>query len=56
MGIIWAALIVSGLATKDDSDTLWIKLSCQFAIAFGTMFGGWKLSKLWGRKLQSETI
>jgi PiT family inorganic phosphate transporter len=51
MGIIWAALIVSGLATKDDPIALWIKLSCQFAIAFGTMFGGWRIVKTMGQKI-----
>jgi inorganic phosphate transporter, PiT family len=51
MGIIWAALIVSGLATKDDPIALWIKMSCQFAIAFGTMFGGWRIVKTMGQKI-----
>ena len=37
MGIIWVALIVSGLATKDDPIALWIVLSCQAAIALGTL-------------------
>jgi PiT family inorganic phosphate transporter len=51
MGIIWAALIVSGLATKDDPIALWIILSCQSAIAFGTMFGGWRIVKTMGQKI-----
>ena len=34
MGIIWVALIVSGLATKNDPIALWIVLSCQAAIAW----------------------
>jgi len=51
MGIIWAALIVSGLATKDDPIALWIILSCQTAIAMGTLFGGWRIVKTMGQKI-----
>jgi inorganic phosphate transporter, PiT family len=51
MGIIWAALIVSGLSTKDDPIALWIILSCQTAIAMGTLFGGWRIVKTMGQKI-----
>jgi inorganic phosphate transporter, PiT family len=51
MGIIWLALIVSGLATKNDPIALWIKLSCQTAIALGTLFGGWRIVKTMGQKI-----
>jgi PiT family inorganic phosphate transporter len=51
MGIIWAALIVTGLATKEDNISLWIILSCQSAIAFGTLFGGWRIVKTMGQKI-----
>jgi len=51
MGIIWVALIVSGLATKDDKIDMWIVLSCQAAIAFGTLFGGWRIVKTMGQKI-----
>jgi inorganic phosphate transporter, PiT family len=51
MGIIWAALIVSGLATKNDPIALWIILSCQSAIALGTLFGGWRIVKTMGQKI-----
>ena len=51
MGIIWAALIVSGLATKNDPIALWIILSCQTAIALGTLFGGWRIVKTMGQKI-----
>jgi PiT family inorganic phosphate transporter len=51
MGIIWAALIVSGLATKNDPIALWIILSCQLAIALGTLFGGWRIVKTMGQKI-----
>ncbi|MDR2887384.1 MAG: inorganic phosphate transporter [Bacteroidales bacterium] len=51
MGIIWAALIVSGLATQNDPIALWIILSCQSAIALGTLFGGWRIVKTMGQKI-----
>ena len=51
MGIIWAALIVSGLATKEDPIAMWIILSCQSAIALGTLFGGWRIVKTMGQKI-----
>jgi inorganic phosphate transporter, PiT family len=51
MGIIWLALIVSGLATDKDPISLWIILSCQTAIALGTLFGGWRIVKTMGQKI-----
>ena len=52
MGIIWAALIISGLMSKDATvPPLWVILSCQTAIALGTMFGGWRIVKTMGQKI-----
>jgi PiT family inorganic phosphate transporter len=51
MGIIWVALIISGLATKDDKIDMWIVLSCQAAIALGTLFGGWRIVKTMGQRI-----
>ena len=51
MGIIWVALIAQGLATKNDPIDLWIVLSCHFAIALGTLFGGWRIVKTMGQKI-----
>jgi PiT family inorganic phosphate transporter len=51
MGIIWAALIVTGLTTKDQPIALWIILSCQTAIALGTFFGGWRIVKTMGQRI-----
>ena len=44
-------LIVSGLATKTDPIALWIVLSCQAAIALGTLLGGWRIVKTMGQKI-----
>jgi inorganic phosphate transporter, PiT family len=51
MGIIWVALIVAGMTTKDQPIALWIKLSCQTAIALGTLFGGWRIVKTMGQRI-----
>ena len=51
MGIIWVALIASGLATKNDKIDMWIVLSCQAAIALGTLFGGWRIVKTMGQRI-----
>ena len=51
MGIIWVALIVSGLATKNSEIDLWIVLSCHGAIALGTLVGGWRIVKTMGQKI-----
>jgi len=51
MGIIWVALIVTAHATKDTPIALWIVLSCNGAIALGTLFGGWRIVKTMGQKI-----
>jgi inorganic phosphate transporter, PiT family len=51
MGIIWVALIVTGLATKDSTIPTWVVLSCQASIALGTLFGGWRIVKTMGQKI-----
>lgn len=51
MGIIWVAMIASGQVAKDASIDLWIVLSCQGAIAIGTLFGGWRIVKTMGQRI-----
>jgi PiT family inorganic phosphate transporter len=51
MGIILLALILSGHATKQSSIPMWVVLSCQSAIALGTLFGGWRIVKTMGQKI-----
>lgn len=51
MGIIWVAMIIAGLMTKDDPIPLWVVLSCQAAIALGTLFGGWRIVKTMGQRI-----
>ena len=51
MGIIWVALIVTGFASINEQIDLWIVLSCQAAIALGTLLGGWRIVKTMGQKI-----
>lgn len=51
MGIIWVAFIAANQVTKDSPIALWIVLSCQAAIALGTMSGGWRIVKTMGQKI-----
>lgn len=51
MGIIWVAMILSGLSTKDSKIPTWVVLSCQAAIALGTLFGGWRIVKTMGQRI-----
>lgn len=51
MGIIWVALIATNHATQSDPIALWIILSCQTAMALGTLLGGWRIVKTMGQKI-----
>jgi inorganic phosphate transporter, PiT family len=51
MGIIWVAMIATNQVAKDAPIDLWIVLSCQAAIALGTLFGGWRIVKTMGQKI-----
>jgi PiT family inorganic phosphate transporter len=52
MGIIWIALITMGMASVDEKrPDLWVVLSCQAAIALGTLFGGWRIVKTMGQRI-----
>jgi PiT family inorganic phosphate transporter len=51
MGIILLALILTNHATKETAIPMWVVLSCQSAIALGTLFGGWRIVKTMGQKI-----
>jgi Phosphate/sulphate permeases len=51
MGIIWMAMVISGLLTKDSGIPHWVVYSCQASIALGTLFGGWRIVKTMGQKI-----
>ncbi|MEO5670497.1 MAG: inorganic phosphate transporter, partial [Ramlibacter sp.] len=52
IGIIWMLLIATGhTAASAELPPGWVIISCYFAIAMGTMFGGWRIVKTMGQKI-----
>jgi inorganic phosphate transporter, PiT family len=51
MGIIAVLLFSKGLLGAQFHIPFWIVLSCNGAIAMGTMFGGWRIVKTMGQKV-----
>lgn len=52
IGIIWMLLIATGYtAAGEKAPPGWVIVSCYFAIAAGTMFGGWRIVKTMGQKI-----
>jgi PiT family inorganic phosphate transporter len=51
MGVITLALIAYGSWTHTHSIPLWVKVTCAFAIAAGTYFGGWRIIRTMGKGL-----
>jgi len=51
MGIIAGLLFSAGLLGNTFYIPFWVVISCQAAIALGTMFGGWRIVKTMGQKV-----
>jgi inorganic phosphate transporter, PiT family len=51
MGIIAGLLFSAGLLGNTFYIPFWVVISCQSAIALGTMFGGWRIVKTMGQKI-----
>jgi inorganic phosphate transporter, PiT family len=51
MGIIASLLFSAGLLGDKFYVPFWVIISCQTAIAVGTMFGGWRIVKTMGQKI-----
>jgi inorganic phosphate transporter, PiT family len=51
MGIIAGLLFSAGLLGTTFYIPFWVVISCQAAIALGTMFGGWRIVKTMGQKI-----
>jgi PiT family inorganic phosphate transporter len=51
MGIIYVALIAAGRLTVHDKIPFWIVISCQCAMALGTLMGGWRIVKTMGTRI-----
>jgi PiT family inorganic phosphate transporter len=51
MGIIAGLLFSAGLLGDKFYIPFWVVISCQAAIALGTMFGGWRIVKTMGQRI-----
>lgn len=52
IGIIWMLLIATGYTQASDaSPPTWVIVICYSAIGLGTMFGGWRIVKTMGQKI-----
>jgi PiT family inorganic phosphate transporter len=51
MGIIAGLLFSAGLLGDKFYVPFWVVITCQAAIALGTMFGGWRIVKTMGQKI-----
>jgi PiT family inorganic phosphate transporter len=50
-GIIWLLLIAAGYSTTNDAVPAWVVMACYVTIAFGTLFGGWRIVKTMGQRI-----
>ncbi|GAA4301885.1 inorganic phosphate transporter [Compostibacter hankyongensis] len=55
MGIIYIALIAAQMISATAPIPEWVMYACQFAMAFGTMIGGWRIVKTMGQKITKLT-
>jgi PiT family inorganic phosphate transporter len=55
MGIIAALLFAHGMEGGKFHVPLWVVLACQAAMAFGTMFGGWRIVRTMGSRITHLT-
>jgi inorganic phosphate transporter, PiT family len=55
MGIIAALLFQQGYYQGDFRVPLWVVISCQAAMALGTLFGGWRIVRTMGSKITRLT-
>jgi PiT family inorganic phosphate transporter len=51
MGIIYVSLIAAGQLTSHDKIPFWVVISCQTAMAIGTLMGGWRIVKTMGTRI-----
>ncbi len=51
MGIIWMLLIAAEVTGPGETLPFWVVMTCQTAMALGTLFGGWRIVKTMGQKI-----
>ncbi|HEY1153245.1 MAG TPA: inorganic phosphate transporter, partial [Pseudolabrys sp.] len=55
MGIIAVLLYSQGYLNGEFHVPFWVVISCQAAMAFGTLFGGWRIVKTMGSRITRLT-
>ncbi len=55
MGIIAALLFAHGMSDQPGHIPFWVVISCQTAMALGTLFGGWRIVHTMGSKITRLT-
>lgn len=55
MGIIAAAMLSRGMINDISDLPGWVPLACYSCIAFGTLFGGWRIVKTMGQRVTKLT-
>jgi PiT family inorganic phosphate transporter len=55
MGIITALLFAHGIESGSFQVPFWVVLSCQMAMALGTLFGGWRIVRTMGSRITRLT-
>ncbi len=55
MGIIFVALVAGGRLNPTDTIPFWVVISCQMAMALGTLMGGWRIVKTMGTRITHLT-
>jgi PiT family inorganic phosphate transporter len=50
MGIIWLLLIAAGRTDRSHLP-IWVIIACYWAIALGTLLGGWRIVRTMGQKI-----
>lgn len=51
MGIITALLVAHGAVQGEFQVPFWVVISCQAAMALGTLFGGWRIVRTMGSRI-----
>src|SRR5436853_7777906 len=51
MGIIAMVLFAAGMSGPTFHVPFWVVIACQFAIALGTLLGGWRIVKTMGMRI-----
>ena len=55
MGIIAVLLYSQGMLGDEFYVPFWVVITCQFMLAFGTLFGGWRIVHTMGSKITRST-